>query len=126
MSTLNVSNITDGTTTVGTSYVVNGSAKAWANLSGFGTIALRDSFNTSSVTDHAVGVYGFDFTSAMNSADYKMHLDRAANGSTNPNYVMVGHSSYYSTSGFRSFTNGATGGAVDSDYVFAGIDGDLA
>ena len=126
MSTLNVANITDGTTSVGTSYVVNGSAKAWANLNGFGTIALRDSFNTSSVTDHTTGQYGFDFTSAMNNPDYKMHLDRAANGATNPSYMMIGHSSYYLASGFRTITNGATGGAVDSSYVFAGIDGDLA
>ena len=38
MSTLNVSNITDGTDTVGTSYVVNGSAKAWAAYNGQGTV----------------------------------------------------------------------------------------
>jgi len=42
MSTLNVSNITDGTDTVGTSYVVNGSAKAWVNFNGTGTIAARE------------------------------------------------------------------------------------
>jgi len=41
MSTLNVSNITDGTTTVGTNYVVNGSAKAWVNFNGTGTMAAR-------------------------------------------------------------------------------------
>ena len=38
MSTLNVSNITDGTTTVGTSYVVNGSAKAYSTQQGDGTL----------------------------------------------------------------------------------------
>ena len=32
MSTLNVSNISDGTDTVETGYVVNGSAKAWAEF----------------------------------------------------------------------------------------------
>ena len=41
MSTLNVSNITDGTTTVGTSYVVNGSAKAWVTFNGTGTVAIQ-------------------------------------------------------------------------------------
>ena len=56
MSTLNVSNITDGTTTVGTSYVVNGSAKAWFNLNA-ATPALRDSFNIGSITDQGTGTY---------------------------------------------------------------------
>ena len=52
MSTLNVSNITDGTDTVGTSYVVNGSAKAWVNFNGSGTIAVRNSLNVASLTDN--------------------------------------------------------------------------
>ena len=65
MSTLNVSNITDGTTTVGTSYVVNGSAKAWVNFNGTGTIATRDSLNVSSLTDDGVGQYSFTLTNAM-------------------------------------------------------------
>ena len=40
MSTLSVSNITDGTDTVETGYVVNGSAKAWVNLMEAGTMQL--------------------------------------------------------------------------------------
>ena len=34
MSTINVSNLNDGTTTVATTNLTNGSAKAWANLNG--------------------------------------------------------------------------------------------
>ena len=70
MSTLNVSNITDGTTTVGTSYVVNGSAKAWANWNGTGTIAARDSLNLSSLTDNGTGKYTTNFSSAFANANY--------------------------------------------------------
>ena len=68
MSTLSVSNITDGTDTVGTSYVVNGSAKAWVNFNGSGTIATRDSFNVSTLTDEGTGDYTNSFTSAMLSS----------------------------------------------------------
>ena len=70
MSTLNVSNITDGTDTVGTSYVLNGSAKAWgaANMS---TTALRtNNFNVSSLTDGGTGRAYFNLTNAMSDADY--------------------------------------------------------
>ncbi len=70
MSTLNVSNITDGTTTVGTSYVVNGSAKAWVNWNGTGTVAIRDSFNVGSMTDNGTGDYTTNISSAMGNANY--------------------------------------------------------
>ena len=62
MSTLNVSNISDGTDTVGTSYVVNGSAKAWFR----GDQAIASiSFNISSSTDHGTGDYSSSLASAL-------------------------------------------------------------
>jgi hypothetical protein len=38
---------------VGTEYVVNGSAKAWVNYDGTTTPSVRDSFSHSSITDNA-------------------------------------------------------------------------
>ena len=70
MSTLNVSNISDGTTTVGTGYVVNGSAKAWVNFNGTGTIAARDSFNVASLTDNGTGDYTLSYTSSFANGNY--------------------------------------------------------
>ena len=70
MSTLNVANISDGTDTVETSYVVNGSAKAWVNFNGTGTIAVRESYNVASLTDTAIGIYKVNLTSSMSNADY--------------------------------------------------------
>ena len=71
MSTLNVSNITDGTTTVGTNYVVNGSAKAWCNINAAsGTPIFADSMNFSSITDQGVGDFDPTFASAMSSVNY--------------------------------------------------------
>ena len=70
MSTLNVSNITDGTTTVATGYVVNGSAKAWCNFNGTGTIAVQDSLNVSSLTDDGTGTYQSHMTNSMAATNY--------------------------------------------------------
>ena len=65
MSTLSVSNITDGVDTVGTSYVVNGSAKAWVNFNGTGTAAIRDSLNFSSITDNGTGDYTLTYSNGL-------------------------------------------------------------
>lgn len=60
----------DGTSAVDTEYVTGGSAKVWCCLNGTGTIAIRDSFNTASVTDNGTGDYTYNYTTAMASADY--------------------------------------------------------
>lgn len=71
MSTLITSNISDGTTSVGTGYVVNGSAKHWANFYGGGaTAALRQTFNVSSLTDIGVGQYSLSFTNSYSAAGW--------------------------------------------------------
>tara|TARA_R110002020_G_scaffold91188_2_gene221657 strand:+ start:288 stop:671 length:384 start_codon:yes stop_codon:yes gene_type:complete len=59
-----------GSESVNTTYVVNGSAKAWANHDA--SASLDDSFNTSSITDTGTGHYGLNFSSSMNNADYIM------------------------------------------------------
>lgn len=69
MSTLSVSNITDGTDTVGTSYVLNGSAKAWIYFDG-GNNVIKDSLNFSSFTDNSTGNYNVNLTNSMASTSY--------------------------------------------------------
>ena len=70
MSTLEVSNLNDGTTTVATTYITNGSAKAWVNFNGTGTIATRDSFNVASLTDVGTGDYKVTFSNAFANSNY--------------------------------------------------------
>jgi hypothetical protein len=65
MSTLNVANITDGTDTVETGYVVNGSAKAWVNFKGTSTVTLFDSLNVSSIDDNGTGDYDVNYTNSF-------------------------------------------------------------
>ena len=54
---------------IATNYVVDGSAKAWANYSGSGT-TLNDSLNTSSATDHGTGQYTTSWTNSFDNATY--------------------------------------------------------
>jgi len=70
MSTLTVSNISDATTTVGTSYVVNGSAKAWINADNDPSLVNNDSFNVSSTVDDAVGQIDVNYTNSFSNDDY--------------------------------------------------------
>jgi hypothetical protein len=55
---------------ISTSYLVNGSAKAWVNFNGTGTVAVRESFSTSSITDVGTGTYTVNFSTAMTDANY--------------------------------------------------------
>lgn len=63
MSTLQVSNLNDGTKTVATTNLTNGSSKAWVNFNGATVTSASDlagvgqSFNTSSVVDNSAGRY---------------------------------------------------------------------
>ena len=74
MSTLVTSNISDGTTSVGTGYVVNGSAKAWVNFDQVSTNTARDSLNASSMTDFSTGQAHINMTSAFTNTNYAVAL----------------------------------------------------
>jgi hypothetical protein len=54
------------------SLIVNSSqlAKAWVNFNGTGTVAIKDSFNVSSITDNGTGDYDINFTSAFSDTNY--------------------------------------------------------
>ncbi len=55
----------------GTSMVTGQQAcKAWVNFNGTGTVAVRASYNVSSITDNGVGDYTVNFTTAMADANY--------------------------------------------------------
>ena len=52
--------------------VINGSAKAWVNFNGLGTVAIRESFNVNSITDNGTGDYTINFTNAMSDENFSM------------------------------------------------------
>ena len=65
-------------------------AKAWVNFNGTGTVAIRASFNVSSITDNGTGDYTVNFTTAMPDGDYGFTFGGARDTSGNECY----HSAY--------------------------------
>ena len=53
-----------------TTNLQQGLAKSWLNFNGTGTIAARDSFNHSSLTDEGQGSYTVTMASAMGNVNY--------------------------------------------------------
>ena len=72
MSTLKTSNIQDtsGSNNSTPEEISQGRAKAWVNFNGAGTLAVRDSYNVTSVTDNATGKYTINFTTSFPNANY--------------------------------------------------------
>ena len=71
MSTIKTETLsTPSNATVPVDTVVNGTAKAWVNFNGTGTVAIRRAFNVASITDNGAGQYTINFATAMPDADY--------------------------------------------------------
>lgn len=45
-------------------------ALAWVNFNGTGTVAIRSSYNVSSITDNGTGDYTVNFATALSDANY--------------------------------------------------------
>jgi hypothetical protein len=68
MSTLRVNTLQNA---AGTGQpAMSGAAKAWVNFNGTGTVAIRASFNVTSITDNGTGDYTVNFTNALEDANY--------------------------------------------------------
>ena len=62
-----LTNVTGGIPTVKGQKLI---PTAWVNFNGTGTVAIRDSENVSSITDHASGDYTVTFATQMANANY--------------------------------------------------------
>ena len=54
---------------------VTTNALAWVNFNGTGTVAIRASYNVSSITDGGTGAYVVNFTTALSDANYAVGAD---------------------------------------------------
>ncbi len=83
MSTLRLTTLSNqgGTASVPSDTVINGTAKAWVNFNGTGTVAIRQSFNVSSITDVGTGYYTINFTNPLPDANYAL-AHSAGSGTT--------------------------------------------
>ncbi len=95
---------------------------AWVNFDGEGTVAIRDSFNVSSITDNGTGDYTLNFTNNMSNANYVLCMS----GSTNNNYARAGTqaASNLTTTTARVYTANSGGSSADREYCAVAIFGD--
>jgi hypothetical protein len=107
---------------------VTTNALAWVNFNGTGTVAIRSSYNVSSITDNGTGDYTVNFTTALSDANYAFGLGGHGNTSASTLGYVTGKASGAggytpTTTGLRvSSANGANG-AVDIETVTVTIHG---
>ncbi len=72
MSTLKVNTIqnTSGGASSTPEQIEQGRAKNWVNFNGTGTVAIRDDYGISSITDNGTGQYQVNFDTAMSNTNY--------------------------------------------------------
>lgn len=94
--------------------------RAWVNFDGTGTVAIRGSFNVSSITDGGTGIYTVNFITAMPDANYST----VANGKTDDNttaQASISTTNTYATSSVGVRTNNGVPAAVDFKIVSAAV-----
>jgi hypothetical protein len=85
-----------GTQSVPVATVAQGVARAWVNFNGTGTVAIRASFNVTSITDSGAGDYTLNFTNAMVDANYSV-VGMSMRDSANASNLSVFGSTTYNT-----------------------------
>ena len=110
-----------------TSYVVNGSAKAFISFDGTGTVSIDTSFNISTLTDNAAADYSIAYTNNVSTSNHPVTGSNI--GSSESNYL-----GYICSDGVAQATTGVTVHFVfhngssnnDQDPVHLVTNGDLA
>jgi len=108
---------------------VTTNALAWVNFNGTGTVAIRSSYNVSSITDNGTGDYTVNFATALADANYA-----ATGGGTTIGARSFGMAfNVVSSSGAAAAPTTTTlrlstfqpsaNTAVDGDYVYVAIFG---
>ena len=127
-SELRVNTLKDaaGNNSIATSVVANGSAKAFVNLSGDGTISIRDSYNTSGVTDNGTGDYTFAWSSSMGNINYTSSGAGGEGATALINVSQPENATPPATGSCRFIALYSNSNNFDGTYVGAVIHGDLA
>tara|TARA_R110000803_G_scaffold200669_1_gene265164 strand:+ start:279 stop:656 length:378 start_codon:yes stop_codon:yes gene_type:complete len=118
MSTIKVGTLlaADGSTTTQPSIPAldQRMAKAWVDFNGTGTVAIRGSYNVSSITDNSTGNYSVNFATNMANTNYAT----VTNGARLNNQYISTHYGNQQVSKviIVTYTINSTGGA-DTDTV---------
>ncbi len=106
--------------------IQQGRAKAWVNFNGQGTVAIRDDFNVSSITDHGTGDYTVNLESgAVANSNYAVALSMKSTTnnqlSTAARPMIRSISGGYDTSGFRVANSNVSVQAGSDPIIFNAI-----
>ena len=99
---------------------VTTNALAWVNFNGTGTVAIRSSYNVSSITDNGTGDYTVNFATALADANYSL-VGLCRINDNNLNNITLSSASNPTTTAARVITNQGT--LFDADYVNVAIFG---
>jgi len=104
--------------------VQQGLCKFFSNIDGQSTIATRDSFNQSGITDNGTGDYDLAFTTNMGNDDYSTMNN---SGSESGHTALMFSEAEQHTTGCRAYVLELYSDAVtDSNVVMTSVHGDLA
>jgi len=101
--------------------------KAWVNFNGTGTVAIRASYNVSSITDNGTGDYTVNFTTALSDANYNVaHPTTLLEGTgitlTVANYARASNTQVLpTTSAYRFSTTNTSATAQDLAYCYVTV-----
>jgi hypothetical protein len=97
--------------------------RAWVNFNGTGTVAIRASFNVSSITDNGTGDFTVNFTTAMVDANYSCLImgGRSSNDTTDLCTANISSQTAPTTSVVRIRTFNPGVGYFDFDYTSVSI-----
>ena len=90
---------------------------AWVNFNGTGTVAIRESYNVSSITDNGTGDYTVNFTNAMTDANYSAVFGGARSGDT----YIIGATHTLSTSSLKFNSVNTSVAQLDVPNVFIAV-----
>ena len=93
--------------------------KAWVNFNGTGTVAIRASYNVSSITDNGVGDYTVNFTTALADANFAALFSTMQTGGAGP--VLVQVSGSVPTTTTVRIAMGDSAGLKDVAYNYVSI-----
>ena len=113
--------------------IQQGLAKQWLHFNGTGTIAIVDSFNTTSITDVATGEYTVTIANDMANIGYSKTATGAQNNAVGPQIIKVDYGrngnayvaptvTAYRVQNFLA----SNADAADTQYLNATAHGDLA
>jgi len=100
---------------------VTTNALAWVNFNGTGTVAIRSSYNVSSITDNGTGDYTVNFATALSDANYSFISTASVSGAR---IIALNDSSAAPTTTACRFLACTTSGtSADTAYISVAIFG---